>query len=104
VAEFVRIGSAASVPDGEMREFDLPALRIAVACVDGRFHAFGGECTVEGCQLAEGSIEDGEAVVCPEDGSRFDLESGEPLLGPAEDPIAIYAVRVDHGWLEVALE
>ena len=63
MAEFVRIGAAAAVPDGEIREFDLPGIRIAVACVDGRFHAFGGECTVEGCQLAEGTIEDGEAVV-----------------------------------------
>ena len=103
MAEFVRIGSAAEVPDGELREFDLPGLRIAVACVDGRFHAFGGECTVENCLLAEGEIEDGELVVCPEDGSAFDLDSGEPVRGPAEDPLAVYPVRVDHGWLEVAV-
>jgi nitrite reductase/ring-hydroxylating ferredoxin subunit len=103
VAEFVRVGAAAEVPDGEIREFDLPGVRIAVTCVDGRFHAFGGECTVEGCQLAEGSIEDGEAVACPDDGSAFDLTTGEPLRGPAEDPIPVFAVRVERGWLEVAV-
>ena len=103
MAEFVRIGAAAGVPDGEIREFDLPGIRIAVACVDGRFHAFGGECTVEGCQLAEGTIEDGELVVCPEDASAFDLETGEPIRGPAEDPIPVFPVRVGLGWLEVAL-
>jgi 3-phenylpropionate/trans-cinnamate dioxygenase ferredoxin subunit len=103
MAEFLRIGAAASVPDGEMREFDLPNVRVAVACVDGRFHAFAGECTALGCQLAEGTIEDGEAVVCPEDGSSFDLGTGEPLRGPAEEPIAVFAVRVDQGWLEVAV-
>ena len=103
MAEFVRIGAAAGVPDGEIREFDLPGVRVAVACVDGRFHAFGGECTVEGCQLAEGTIEDGEAVVCPDDSSAFDLATGEPLRGPAEDPIPVFPVRVELGWLEVAL-
>jgi 3-phenylpropionate/trans-cinnamate dioxygenase ferredoxin component len=103
MAEFVRVGAAAAVPDGEIREFDLPGLRIAVACVDGRFHAFGGECTVEGCLLAEGTIEDGEAVVCPDDSSAFDLATGEPLRGPAVDPVAVYPVRVEQGWLEVAV-
>jgi len=103
VAEFVRIGVAATVPDGEIREFDLPGLRVAVACVDGRYHAFSGECTVEGCALAEGEIEDGELVVCPDDGSAFDLETGEPVRGPAEDPVAVFRLRVDNGWLEVAV-
>src|SRR6266540_2871045 len=74
-----------------------------VACVDGRYHAFSGECTVEGCALAEGEIEDGELVVCPDDGSAFDLETGEPVRGPAEDPVAVFRLRVDNGWLEVAV-
>ena len=86
-----------------MREFDLPGVRVAVANVDGRYHAFGGECTVEGCQLSEGSIEDGEAVVCPEDASAFDLDTGEPLRGPADDPIPVFPIRVERGWLEVAI-
>ena len=103
MAEFLRIGAAAEIPDGEIREFDLPGVRLAVANVDGRFHALGGECTVAGCQLAEGSVEDGETLVCPEDGSAFDLATGEPLRGPAEDPVPVFAARVEHGWLEVAV-
>jgi nitrite reductase/ring-hydroxylating ferredoxin subunit len=103
VADFVRIAAAAEIPDWEIRGYDLPGARIAVANVDGRFHAFSAECPYEGCDLSEGTIEDGEAVVCPEDRSAFDVESGEPLRGPAEDVLPVYATRVDMGWIEVAL-
>jgi 3-phenylpropionate/trans-cinnamate dioxygenase ferredoxin subunit len=99
---FLRIASLAEVPDGEMRAYDLPIGRVALAHVENELFAFGDECTHEGCSLAEGELgEQEDSVVCPCHGSEFDLRTGEPLVGPAEDPVPILGVRVVDGWIEV---
>jgi len=73
-----------------------------VAHVENELFAFGDECTHEGCSLAEGELGEGEeTVVCPCHGSEFDLRSGEPLAGPAADPVPVYPVRVRDGWIEL---
>jgi 3-phenylpropionate/trans-cinnamate dioxygenase ferredoxin component len=101
--EFIRVASLAEIPDGELRAFDTPAGRIAVAQVENRLFAFGDECTHAGCSLAEGALDDRSATVeCPCHGSVFDVETGEPVEGPAVDPVAIYPVQTDDGWVEVA--
>src|SRR4029450_11815490 len=82
-----RVGSLAEVPEGELRSFDLPVLRVAIAHVENELFAFGDECTHEGCSLAEGTLGDQEdTVVCPCHQSEFDLATGEPVGGPAVDP------------------
>jgi Rieske Fe-S protein len=47
------------------------------------------------------NIEDGVALACPCDGSRFDLETGEPVRGGAVDAVPRLAARVEDGWIEV---
>ena len=99
---FQRVGTLAEVPEGELRSFDLPGLRLAIAHVENELFAFGDECTHEGCSLAEGILGAQEdSVVCPCHESEFDLATGEPLGGPASDPIPVYLVRVSEGWIEV---
>jgi 3-phenylpropionate/trans-cinnamate dioxygenase ferredoxin subunit len=99
---FRRVGSRAEVPEGELRSFDLPGLRVAIAHVENELYAFGDECTHEGCSLAEGTLgEQEDTVVCPCHGSEFDLATGEPVGGPAVDPVPVYAVRVTDEWIEV---
>lgn len=100
--DFRRIASLAEVPEGELRAYDLPERRIAVAHIEQELFAFGDECTHEGCSLAEGELGDQEdSVICPCHGSEFDLLTGEPLEGPGEDPVPVYAVRVRDGWIEI---
>lgn len=103
MAEFVRVGSLAEIPEGEVRAFDLPAARVAVAHVEHRLFAFGDECTHAGCALSEGTFDDRLAqVTCACHESVFDVETGEPLEGPAQDPVPIFPARVVDGWVEVA--
>jgi 3-phenylpropionate/trans-cinnamate dioxygenase ferredoxin subunit len=103
MAEFVRVGSLAEVPDGELRAFELSGERACVAHVGGTVVAFGDECTHAGCSLAEdGEIVDADTVECVCHGSRFDMHSGEAVQGPAVDPLPSYAVQIVDGWIEVA--
>jgi nitrite reductase/ring-hydroxylating ferredoxin subunit len=43
-------------------------------------------------------------VLCPCDASAFDVRTGEPVDGPAVDPVPVRRVRVDDGWVEVGPE
>jgi 3-phenylpropionate/trans-cinnamate dioxygenase ferredoxin subunit len=102
VAEYIRVASLAEVPEGELRGFELPAGRIAVAHVENELFALGDECTHEGCLLSEGEVdESADTVVCPCHGSAFDLRTGEPVEGPAQDPVPTYPVRLQEGWIEL---
>lgn len=99
---FERVASLAEVPEGELRAFDLPVGRIALIHVEQELFALGDECPHDGASLAEGSLGDQEdSVICPGDGSEFDVRTGEPVEGPAVDPVPVFAVRVQDGWIEV---
>jgi 3-phenylpropionate/trans-cinnamate dioxygenase ferredoxin subunit len=103
--EFVRIGSLAEVPEAEMRAYDVAAGRVAITHIEYRLFAFGDECTHAGCSLSEGKLDEHAATVtclCHE--SVFDIETGEPIEGPAQDPLPIYAARDVDGWIEIASE
>jgi 3-phenylpropionate/trans-cinnamate dioxygenase ferredoxin subunit len=101
--QFVRVGSLAEIPDGEIRGYEVGGTHVAVANLAGQVHALGDECTHRGCSLSEGDLDPEGVMVCPCHGSRFDLDTGEPLEGPAEEPVPVYPARVDAGWVEVAV-
>jgi 3-phenylpropionate/trans-cinnamate dioxygenase ferredoxin subunit len=99
---FQRIASLAEVPEGELRAFDVQRGRVAVVHVEQEIFALADECTHDLGSLAEGELDEREdAVICPSDGSAFDLRTGEPLDGPAVDPVTVFAVRVNDEWIEV---
>jgi len=104
--EYTRVGAVAEIPEGEMRAFDTTAGRVAIAHVEQRLFAFGDECTHMGCSLSEtGTFDDRAATVeCACHGSVFDVETGEPVEGPAEDPVPVFRTREVEGWVEVADE
>lgn len=99
---FVRVASIAELPEGELRPFETPDGRVAVAVVGAEVLAVDDTCTHAGCSLAEGTVDDVEGcVICPCHQAAFDLRSGEPVEGPATDPVRVRAVRVRDGWVEV---
>jgi 3-phenylpropionate/trans-cinnamate dioxygenase ferredoxin subunit len=101
----VRVGSLAEIPEGEMRAYDVPTGRVAVAHVEYRVFAFSDECTHAGCALSDGSFDDRTALVtCASDESVFDAETGEPVGGPAQDPLRLFVAEVIDGWIEIAVE
>jgi 3-phenylpropionate/trans-cinnamate dioxygenase ferredoxin subunit len=103
--EFVRVASLAEIPAGEVRAFELPSGRVAVAHVDHRVFAVSDGCTHAGCPVSEGAVSADEVSVrCSCNDCVFDLENGEPLDGSATDPLPVYPVRLDDGWVEVGTE
>lgn len=102
MARFVTVAKAESLGPGRMAAFDVEGTPVAVANVDGTFHAFEDTCTHEDCSLAEGDLE-GMAVVCPCHAAKFDVRTGAVLAPPATVPVNVYPVRVEGGDLQVEI-
>ena len=58
----------------------------------GDVKAFGSTCTHQGCQVAE--VADGE-IKCPCHGSRYSIEDGSVVSGPAPEPLPAVGVAVE---------
>lgn len=102
MAEFVTVGSAGDVRDGEVRPFEVGGRYVAVARVDGSWYAFDDTCTHRQCSLSEGEL-DGMRIECPCHGSVFDVATGAVLNPPAPQPIETFAVRVEGDDLQVGV-
>jgi len=100
MTEFVTVAKASDLAEGELRRFDLAGTPVAVANVGGSLYAFGNTCTHQGCSLAQGEL-DGTTVTCPCHGSRFDVTTGAVVRGPAREPVASYAARVEGKGIQI---
>lgn len=67
----------------------------------GSIHAIGDRCTHRGCSLSDGAVDDDLVVTCPCHGSRFRLEEGSIVRGPATAPQPAYEARARAGRIEV---
>jgi 3-phenylpropionate/trans-cinnamate dioxygenase ferredoxin subunit len=66
---------------------------VAVVRSGERVYAIADECSHASIPLSEGDVGDGE-IECYLHGSRFDLQTGEPLGLPATEPVAVYRCEV----------
>jgi len=57
----------------------------------GTFHAFTAVCTHAGCTV--GSVSSG-TINCPCHGSRFNINNGSVVNGPAASPLALINIKV----------
>ena len=102
MADFLTLGSASDIPEGEVRAFDANGVPVAVANAGGALYAFDDTCPHRQCSLAEGELED-TTIVCPCHGSAFDVRTGEVVNPPARDPVQSYETRVEDGQLQIAI-
>jgi 3-phenylpropionate/trans-cinnamate dioxygenase ferredoxin subunit len=66
---------------------------VAIVRSGERVYAIADECSHAAIPLSEGDVGDGE-IECYLHGSRFDLQTGQPLGLPATEPVAVYRVEV----------
>lgn len=102
MSEWVKVGSAGEVAEGEIASFSVGMRQVAVANVEGDLHAVDDYCTHQQCSLAEGDL-DGTIVECPCHGSQFDVTTGEAVTGPATDPVDVFEVKEEDGELRVLM-
>jgi nitrite reductase/ring-hydroxylating ferredoxin subunit len=80
---FVPVLDAAELQGDELRQVEIDGVPVLLArSQSGGVCALASTCTHLGGPLAEGSRE-GDTVICPWHGSRFDLRTGAVVGGPA---------------------
>jgi nitrite reductase/ring-hydroxylating ferredoxin subunit/uncharacterized membrane protein len=98
--DFVAVLADAELAEGQMRRVNAEGVSMVVARHRGAVFAIGEVCSHMGGPLAEGQLE-GETVRCPWHGSRFALDDGRVLEGPATFPQPCFDTRIRAGRIEV---
>ncbi|HSS11753.1 MAG TPA: non-heme iron oxygenase ferredoxin subunit [Acidimicrobiales bacterium] len=107
MAEFVEVARVDDVPAGTANLVQVGGVQLALVNVDGNFYAVDNECPHRGGFLGEGEINSDWhdwALECPLHASVFDVRTGEVLSPPAAEPVRTYEVRVDQGFVRVAVD
>ncbi|MGH9073501.1 MAG: DUF2231 domain-containing protein [Acidimicrobiales bacterium] len=87
-------------PNGGVSGVSADGVRMVAVRTGGTARVLADRCSHRGGPLSEGHRQ-GNCIVCPWHGSRFDLDSGVPIEGPASVPQPVYEARVDGDDLEV---
>lgn len=100
---FVPVLDEGELNGDELRQVNVDGVPVLLARSQyGEVCALANVCTHLGGPLAEGS-RDGDTVICPWHGSRFDLRTGAVVEGPAVFAQPRIETRVRDGKIEVGL-
>jgi 3-phenylpropionate/trans-cinnamate dioxygenase ferredoxin component len=99
---------AASFPldeldSGSVRRVDVDGVPVAVVRIDDEVYAIGDICSHAHVSLSDGDVwVDERELECPQHGSTFSLQTGEPATLPATQPVPVYDVSVEDGVVTVS--
>lgn len=94
------VASSDALPPGAMLSVEVDGTPVAVFNVGGRYYAMEDRCPHDGGVLSGGAVED-DVVICPRHGASFCVRTGKVLSPPACEDIAVLAVRVEGGLVQV---
>lgn len=98
--EWSPVMAAADLAESQLRRVSVQGVDVLLVKRDGRLFSLGEKCAHLGGPLAEGKLE-GDRVVCPWHGSRFSLQDGRVVDGPAVYAQPCYEARIHDGQIEV---
>lgn len=101
--KLVKIASTKDVKVGETKQIEVDDDHVvALFNVDGAFYAIDDTCPHQGCPLSDGDLQ-GRVLTCSCHGSRFDVQTGALLGGPAQRPVTSYPVTISGDDVEITL-
>ncbi len=99
----MEIGKLDNFPEGQIHAVDLDDKQLIVVNLDGTLHALDGICTHAYAELRTGFLM-GDSIRCPLHLSQFDVDTGEALSPPAEEPLEKFEVELDGDTVYVVME
>ncbi len=84
------LAATSDIPEGGGMIFEDAAVVVTQPAA-GTFMAFSTTCTHKGCPVNEVT----ETINCPCHGSKFSLEDGSPVGGPATKPLEEVTIQMD---------
>lgn len=102
-ADWQAIADENELAVGQMKAFILGDQRLLLVNAEGKLHVIDEMCSHEDYSLALGCIK-GSKIKCSLHGSYFDLNTGEALDEPADEPVCTYPVKVEDGRIWTRLD
>ena len=100
--EFIPVAGVQDLPTGERLFVEIDGKPIVVFNLAGGFFAIADVCSHDDGPVGDGELE-GDEVICPRHGARFDIRTGKALALPAVVDIPAYPVRVKDGQIELGI-
>jgi 3-phenylpropionate/trans-cinnamate dioxygenase ferredoxin subunit len=100
---FETVVPLAELPVGRMKTCILGGREILVCHTPAGLFAVDNVCTHAYSRLSEGRLR-GTRLICALHGASFDVRDGRVLGAPAERALAVHALRLSAGIIEVAIE
>jgi nitrite reductase/ring-hydroxylating ferredoxin subunit len=103
VQRFEAVIPLADLREGRMRSCVLGGREIVICHTHVGVFAIDNVCTHAYARMSEGRLR-GTRLICPMHGASFDVRDGRVTGAPAERPLAVHALRVVDGIIEVAID
>jgi nitrite reductase/ring-hydroxylating ferredoxin subunit len=88
-----KVHKVTDVQPGQIISTEVDGVLVALANVNGTFHAVADDCSHGGCALSQGDL--WETIInCPCHGGQFDLITGDVVGGPPLEPVRVFPVKV----------
>lgn len=92
-----------SIPFNGLRYLIVNGHEIMIFNLENEFFCYDARCTHAGAPLFEGEI-DGDKIVCPWHGARFNIVDGSVVSGPATEALTSHPVVIKENLLYVDLD
>ena len=102
IEQYEAVARLSDIPPGAYNEYEVGGREIIVANLGGRLHAFTAICSHMDGPLVQGTLVEG-VITCPWHFSRFRVDDGSVVEGPATGPIETYPVKVQGDQVLVAV-
>ena len=100
--DFRPAAAAGDLAEGQLKRLVIEDQPVLLAKLNGKFHALGAVCSHYGAPLNEGTVVGG-TIECPWHASRFSLEDGSVVQGPACAAIPAYDCRIVNDKVQIKI-
>lgn len=104
MAEFVDAVPVDEIDPETAATVEVDGREVCIVHTNGQFYALQNDCTHAGFPMGEGDVTGEGLLECPGHGSTFNIETGDPVEGPATEALEVYEVEVVDGMVRVAFE
>ena len=91
-----------SIRPNAPKTFEVDDRFVVLVDLDGDLYCIEDLCTHDGGTLGDGEL-DGNCLVCPRHGAKFDVRNGRAMCMPATEDTPSHSLKVEDGKVYVAL-
>lgn len=99
---FFEVAESNRLAEGGILLIEIDGSPIAIFNIAGKLFALDDQCTHDGGPISEGQV-DGETIICPRHGARFDILTGKAQSLPAVTDLKTYPIKIENGRILIGL-